>query len=316
MRPTFNPGYSAVTLVRPGSSLELRETYSTYIKKLNKLYSLIGLPAITFSKTIAQAGEEEAINASFDLLNNFVSFVKLAYSPDLKISEAADYTFRRLKETPEVRKLADALSSTLHSEVITALADVTAYYYVAFTAETSLANRFTARFYEALLSHPNTAVLDIGCGMGGIPLLRRPDIDRSIEITLLEKDPFICRLLRKIQQDQQAAANPRVNIIENDFFSLPEEIKYDTLMVALTFRHIPSERQAEFLSKCRRLMKPGRGRLIIIESPSDIDNKLIINSIRRHYPGAGLELEPNSKIASVPVDQDHKMFYMVFQPAA
>ncbi len=120
-------------------------------------------------------------------------------------------------------------------------------------------------------------VMDIGAGAGSHALWLQ---EQNIEVTALEISPEACAVM------QQRGIK---NILQEDFFVLAEEDKYDTLLMLMNGIGIvgTTNRLKEFFSVARKLLNPG-GQILV--DSSDLrylflqdDGSILINLNNSYY---------------------------------
>ncbi|WP_291858423.1 bifunctional 2-polyprenyl-6-hydroxyphenol methylase/3-demethylubiquinol 3-O-methyltransferase UbiG [Marinilabilia sp.] len=121
-------------------------------------------------------------------------------------------------------------------------------------------------------------VLDVGAGAGSHALWLQ---EQGFEVTALEISPGACEVMQKrgIQ-----------NILEKDFFNLPEEVRYDTLLMLMNGIGIvgTTDKLKGFFNVARKLLKPG-GQILVDSSDLrylflEDDGSILIN-LNDHYYG-------------------------------
>lgn len=120
-------------------------------------------------------------------------------------------------------------------------------------------------------------VLDIGAGAGSHALWLQ---EQKLDVTALEISPGACAVMQ--QRDVR-------NILQEDFFALAEEEKYDTLLMLMNGIGIvgTTDRFKEFFTVARKLLKPG-GQILV--DSSDLrylflqdDGSILINLNDSYY---------------------------------
>lgn len=120
-------------------------------------------------------------------------------------------------------------------------------------------------------------ILDIGAGAGSHALWLQ---EQKLEVTALEISPAACAVM------QQRGVK---NILQEDFFALTEEDKYDTLLMLMNGIGIvgTTDRLKEFFNVARKLLKPG-GQILV--DSSDLrylflqdDGSILINLNDSYY---------------------------------
>ena len=121
-------------------------------------------------------------------------------------------------------------------------------------------------------------VLDIGAGAGSHALWLQ---ENGFDVTALEISPGACEVMQRRGVQ---------NILEKDFFTLSEEVRYDTLLMLMNGIGIvgTTDRLKEFFNVARKLLKPS-GQILVDSSDLrylflEDDGSILIN-LNDHYYG-------------------------------
>ncbi len=130
---------------------------------------------------------------------------------------------------------------------------------------------------QEALKHCRGKVLDIGAGAGSHALWLQ---EQGFDVTALEISPGCCEIMEK---------RGIKNILKKDFFTLPEETRYDTLLMLMNGIGIVGtiNRLKEFFNVARKLLKPG-GQILVDSSDLrylflEDDGSILINLNDKYY---------------------------------
>lgn len=133
------------------------------------------------------------------------------------------------------------------------------------------------RLEQMALQHCRGRVLDIGAGTGSHALWL---MEKQLEVWALEISPGACGVMKK---------RGVKNVIHHDFFDLPSNQKYDTLLMLMNGIGMAGsiDRLGDFFNMARHLLAPG-GQILLDSSDLrylflEDDGSILINLNDRYY---------------------------------
>lgn len=117
---------------------------------------------------------------------------------------------------------------------------------------------------ELAMLKPGEAVLDVGCGTGGVTIPARQRVGATGKVSGIDPSPDMIASARKKAQRKGLQIDFQSGVIED----LPyPDASFDVVTSSLMMHHLPEHLQVKGLAEIYRVLKPG-GRLLI----ADIDS--------------------------------------------
>ena len=147
------------------------------------------------------------------------------------------------------------------------------------------AGRLRRMTIDLALLKPGEAVLDVGCGTGGVTLPARQRVGAAGKAAGIDPAAEMIAVARQKAQRKGLEIDFRVGVIE----ALPyPDASFDAVTSSLMMHHLPQHLQVKGLAEIYRVLKPG-GRLLIADmaSPKSSTSQRVLTSLALHH---GLKL--------------------------
>ena len=147
------------------------------------------------------------------------------------------------------------------------------------------AGRLRKMTIDLALLKPGEAVLDVGCGTGGVTLPARQRVGAAGKAAGIDPAAEMIAVARQKAQRKGLEIDFRIGVIE----ALPyPDGSFDAVTSSLMMHHLPQPLQVKGLAEIYRVLKPG-GRLLIADmaSPKSSTSQRVLTALALHH---GLKL--------------------------
>jgi ubiquinone/menaquinone biosynthesis C-methylase UbiE len=143
------------------------------------------------------------------------------------------------------------------------------------------ASRLRRMTVDQALLRPGQAVLDVGCGTGGVTIPAKIRVGESGRAAGIDPSPEMISTARRKAKRAGIEIDFRVGVIES--LPYPDET-FDVVTSSLMMHHLPHHVQVKGLAEVRRVLKPG-GRMLIADMarPNPSFLKRFVTSLAFHH---------------------------------
>ena len=141
-------------------------------------------------------------------------------------------------------------------------------------------NRLRQMTIDQALLKPGEAILDVGCGTGGVTIPARQRVGAAGKAAGIDPSPEMIAVAQQKARRKGLNIDFRIGVIE----ALPyPDASFDVVTSSLMMHHLPANLKVKGLAEIYRVLKPD-GRLLIadISSPKSSTSQRIFTSLALH----------------------------------
>jgi ubiquinone/menaquinone biosynthesis C-methylase UbiE len=154
--------------------------------------------------------------------------------------------------------------------------------------------RFRKMTVDQALLQPGEALLDVGCGTGGVTIPARPHLGEHGSAAGIDPSPEMITIARRKAQRAGLEIDFRVGAIES--LPFPDQT-FDVVTASLMMHHLPKPLQVKGLAEVWRVLKPG-GRILIADmiKSGTSSPRLFLTTLPLHHRHAQFSVEDLSQL--------------------